>query len=384
MNIKKLIYFSILLFATVSCSKDKNMFPTPDINIRENRDIAYTIDTLLIDPMINSTFEGSIGVHNNRLYFIDQLFCTIHFSDSTGKISFKSLGLGRGPTETTIGMICTHTFLGNGYLCLQGPSDDVQIFDSEYKIDISKTYRKFRKPYEPGVEIGYDQFEMYSMHDPLVCRNYKNSVFTNNSAEDPTFNYFQTPDIFVKEFRNITEQRLDKKETGRLMGRGMPNVYRNNSDTHYLFSPTFFDIDCEGSLYVAYMADSLIYKYDKDYNPLYSFGFEGRFMDKEYLSIKAIEDIRGKGIEQYKTKGYYTWVEYIGEIDYLLRSYSKGEKELSDGLQIYQSRTLIADIDVPKGFKPIGYIKPYIFSDVIVDEEKMQMYVYRLSIDSIF
>ena len=381
MNMKKMVYFSILLFATIACSKDKNMFPSPDVNIREYRSIAYAIDTLLIDTTINTSFEGKMGVHNNQLYFIDRWFCTIHFFDSIGKISFQSLGRGRGPTETTIGEIRAHAFLSNGYLCLQGPSDDVHLFDSEYKVDISKTYRKLRKPYEPGVEIGYDQFEMYSMRDPLVCRSYQNSIFTNNSAEDPAFNYFQTPDIFVKEFRNITEQRLDKKETGRLLGRGMPNIYRNRSNTHYIFSPTFFDIDHDGSFYVAYMADSLIYKYDKDYNPLYSFGFEGRLMDKEYISITAVEDIGAKGIAQYKTKGYYTWVEYIGELDYLLRSYSKGEKELSDGLQIYQNRTLIADIDVPKGFKPIGYIKPYVFSDAIVDEEKMQMYVYRLNME---
>ena len=62
----------------------------------------------------------------------------------------------------------------------------------------------------------------------------------------------------------------------------------------------------------------------------------------------------------------------------MFRSYSKGEKESSDGLQIYQDRTLIADIDVPKGFKPIGYIKPYLFSDAIVDEGKMRVYVYRV------
>jgi len=384
MSVKRVMYFSVLLFAIVSCSKENNMFPRPDINIRENENIAYTMDTLLIDTTMRTTLEGSMGVHHNQLYFIDRVFCTIHFFDSTGKIAFKSLGLGRGPTETTIGVVRTHTFLSNGYLCLQGGSDDVQVFNPKFEIDNSKSYRKTRRRYEPGDEIGYDQFEMYSMRNPLVCRSYQNAVFTNNTAEDPSFNYFQTPDIVVKEFRNITEQNLDKKDTGRLLGRGMPNIYKGKSDTHYLFSSTFFDIDRDGNFYVAYMADSLIYKYDKDYNPLYSFGFEGRSMDKEYISITAIEDIRAKGIAQYKTKGYYTWVEYIEELDYLLRSYSKGEKEPSDGLQIYQNRTLIADIDVPKGFKPIGYVKPYIFSDAIVDEEKIQMYVYRLNINKIY
>lgn len=382
MNTKKIIYFLVLLLSSVSCSKNtvKNMFPSPDVNMREKRNIVYKIDTLLIDTTINTTFEGNMGVQNNKLYFIDRLFCTLHFFDLSGKISFKTLGIGRGPTETTIGQIYTHTFLNNGYLCLQGTTDDVYLYDSDYKIDISKSYRKSRKPYKLGDKIGYDQFELYSMGYPLVCRSYKNSVFTNNRAEDPTFNYFEKPDIFVKEFRNITEQRLDKKETGRLLGRGMPEIYKNKSDTHYIFSSSFFDIDEDGNFFVIYMADSLIYKYDKDYNPLYSFGFEGRSMDKEYISIKTIEDIQGKGVAQYETKGYYTWVEYIVELDYLLRSYSKGEKESSDGLQIYQDRTLIADIDVPKGFKPIGYIEPYIFSDAIVDEGKMRMYVYKMKI----
>lgn len=386
MNVKEVIYVLILLLIDISCSKRevKNMFPNPDINIREERNISYVIDTLLIDTTMNTTFVGNMGIHNNRLYFIDQLFCTIHFFDSTGKISFKSLGIGRGPTETTIGQIYTHVFLNNGYLCLQGTTDDVHLFNSEYKIDRSKSYRKIRKSYELGDKIGYDQFELYSMGYPLVCRSYKNSVFTNNRAEDPTFNYFQTPEIFVKEFRNITEQRLDKKETGRLLGRGMPDIYKNNSGTHYIFSSTFFDIDHDGNFYVIYMADSLIYKYDKDYNPLYSFGFEGRSMDKEYVAIRNISNIQGKGIAQYKTKGYYTWIEYIDELGYLFRSYSKGEKELSDGLQIYQDRTLIADINVPKGFKPIGYIKPYIFSDAIVDEGERRMNVYRIKWSNIY
>ena len=242
MNAKDVIYLSILLFANISCSRDntKNMFPYPDINIREEGNITYVVDTLIIDTMMNTTFEGNMGVHDNRLYFIDRLFCTIHFFDSTGKISFRTLGSGRGPTETTIGQIYTHTFLNNGYLCLQGVTDDVQLFDREYKIDRSKSYRKIRKSYKLGDKIGYDQFELYSMGFPLVCRSYKNSVFTNNRAEDPTFNYFRTPDIFVKEFRGITEQRLDKKETGRLLGKGMPDVDKNRSDTHYIFSSTFF------------------------------------------------------------------------------------------------------------------------------------------------
>lgn len=382
MNVIGKLYFTVLLFASVSCGSDpeKDMFPRPEVNVKGGGGFRYEMDTLAIDTAMSTTFVGSMGVHQGKLYFLDRLACTIHFFDSTGKVLYRSLGSGRGPTETTIGEIRAHCFLDDGYLCLQGGSDDVVVFTPEFKEDQSKSYRKQRRPYGREDKIGYDQFELYSMGKPLVCRSYGSSVFTNNQAGHPMFNYFQTPDVYVEEFRNITEQRLDQKETGRLLGRGMPGVYKDKSDSHFLFSSTFFDIDGEGCFYVAYMADSLIYKYDKDYNPLYSFGFEGRAMDKEYTSIKLIEDIRTKGVAQYKTKGYYTWVEYIDELDYLLRSYSKGEKELSDGLQIYKGRTLIADIDVPKGFKPVGYIAPYIFSDAVVDEGRMEMRVYRIKI----
>ena len=99
----------------LSCSKNNviNMFPAPEINLRKQMAIDYKIDTLLMDTTMNSTFEGHIGVHDGKLYFIDYLFCTIHFFDTTGKIIFKTLGIGRGPTETTIGQIYTHTFLFN-------------------------------------------------------------------------------------------------------------------------------------------------------------------------------------------------------------------------------------------------------------------------------
>ena len=68
MNAKDVIYLSILLFVNISCSKDntKNMFPSPDINIREERNITYMVDTLIIDTTMNTTFEGNMGVHDKQ------------------------------------------------------------------------------------------------------------------------------------------------------------------------------------------------------------------------------------------------------------------------------------------------------------------------------
>lgn len=354
------------------------MFPSPKENNRileENN--KFSIEKILIDTCISTTFEGEMGIHNKNLYFIDYIFCKFFAFDPNGKFLYQSLGTGRGPKETMIGNIRAHTYLDNDELFLYGPYNDVVIFDSKFNTIQDKSYRKIRKKYVVGEHINYDSFELYSMGDPLVCRYYDNSVFINNRSEDPTFNYFQTPDKFVKEFRNITEHNLKKKDTDRLLGKGLPDLYNGNSATHYLFSSVIFDIDRNGNYYVGYMADSLIYKYDKNYNPICSYGFEGINMDKNYLKIENVDQIRTIGINQYKTKGYYNWIEYIDEIDYLCRSYCKGDNELCDGLQVYDKTTLIAEIDVPKGFKPMGYIKPYLYSKSVVENDN-KMYVYRL------
>ncbi|MBQ8644754.1 MAG: hypothetical protein IJ476_00055, partial [Bacteroidales bacterium] len=57
------------------------------------------------------------------------------------------------------------------------------------------------------------------------------------------------------------------------------------------------------------------------------------------------------------------------------RSYHKGAHSTTDGLQIYDGdNNLIADIDVPVGFKPIGYIHPYLYSDIISENNTSVFY----------
>ena len=62
----------------------------------------------------------------------------------------------------------------------------------------------------------------------------------------------------------------------------------------------------------------------------------------------------------------------------LFRSYVKGANAPYDGLQVYRSdKTMIADVDVPKGFKVLGYIKPFYYSQVAEDSEQGKLSIYR-------
>jgi len=63
------------------------------------------------------------------------------------------------------------------------------------------------------------------------------------------------------------------------------------------------------------------------------------------------------------------------------RSYKKGADSEYDGLQVYKDGKLLADCETPKGFKVVGYIAPYYYSQIIGGEEDGSMMVYRFKLD---
>ena len=73
-------------------------------------------------------------------------------------------------------------------------------------------------------------------------------------------------------------------------------------------------------------------------------------------------------------------VEYEEQTSLLFRTYKKGEQEISDGLQIYNTNKLIADVDIPKNMRVMGYIAPYYYSYVISDEDQETMILYRFKL----
>lgn len=147
-----------------------------------------------------------------------------------------------------------------------------------------------------------------------------------------------------------------------------------------ILSSSNFDIDAQGNFYVTYEADSLIYVYDKNHRRTCLFGFSGRNMDTDYMSTPTLSDVRKNYANERKRRGYYNWIEYDDINGLLFRSYQKGEGEPTDGLQVYRGCDLIADLDVPKQFRVMGYIEPYYYSNVVADEEAEKLYIYRFSL----
>jgi hypothetical protein len=70
----------------------------------------------------------------------------------------------------------------------------------------------------------------------------------------------------------------------------------------------------------------------------------------------------------------------VPETGLTFRSYQKGSHTDHDGLQIYKAQTLIADVEVPKQFRVVGYVAPYYVTQILCNdyEETMKFYRFKL------
>ena len=374
----------IIIFATLlSCNNNQssNYPETSNKPVSAEGIAVKELKKVAVDSTISTSLVGKLEIMNGKLCYIDYLFCYMYFISDEGLFLNRELGIGNGPNEINCGAINTYSILQNGDISFFGSSDDVYIYSpsifhkKESSFRLNRDYSRMRA----DVEKDPAAFETYTFPRFIVCRSYGNKAYINNSSTAQGFNYFETPDKYSQYCRLITEYDIPGKKIGRLMGQGLPAMYKGTSSRHYVFSEFTFDIDSAGNFYLSFLADSLIYKFNKDFIPVASFGYKGKNMDTDYHEIIRSKDIYPKANEQYETKGWYTWIEYIPEKNWVCRSYHRGGPEKQDGLQIYENNVLIADITVPKGFKPIGYIHPYLYSDAVVENEKLLFYKIELN-----
>ena len=370
-----------IVCCAIACHSNKSEvlsdYPTPG---RTGADISIhnpEICKVVMDSTFISSMYGRAGVVNGQLYYLDTYNSYLYMFNQDGIVQERHLGIGNNPDEINCGPIAAHAFTSDGNLVIYGTSDDVYVYTKEYvqHKDASFRLRRDYSKMEENTKPDPQAFETYTFPRFMVCRSWNEKTYINNNSAAYGFNYFETPDDYSQNCRIITEYDIPNKKIGRLLGKGLPEIYQGTSDRNYIFSEFTFDIDEEGNFYVAFMADSFIYKFNKDFKPSVAFGLKGNDMDVDYLRVTNPKEIYPKANEQYETKGWYTWVEYIPEKNWVCRSYHKGAHATTDGLQIYdKENNLIADIDVPVGFKPVGYIHPYLYSDVIEQEEKLIFY----------
>lgn len=379
---KIILIMLALFYVSVGCktrSSDKAFFK--NIIKREKRLCYSSIspDAVKLDA-IETSYSGYLSINNGYLYFVDNSLCWVFKFNTDGRFLNRYIGQGDGPNELPIKYIQFYSptadggffFIGSSWDCFQFDSGFHRVNDYEMRWHTNGTIQEAIKHPDTTMMDGYSLGYFVSQ-----IRITKDEVFLPLMSSHPLFN--PTMEAYSKNARILAIMNMENGYVYKTIGRLSP-IFNQNKDVR-TFSYISFDILSDNKMIVCYPPDSLLYVVDGSFNSTETFGFEGRDMLKEYNSVTDIYQFAKNWQLETKLKGYYHSVRYIPERGLLFRSYQKGGKEITDGLQIYKMDTLVGDVDVPKGFKVEGFIAPYFYSNAFIDEVKGEIVVYRFKLD---
>lgn len=370
---KILIVCIVFLALFTGCQEQSVKFPETR---NERPDIQ--IDMLNLIPVqcspIDASYVGTLHWVDDSLYYIDEKFCALFVFDSEGNFVDQHLSQGPGPNELATKNIVGYCRLSDNKNFFIGSSNDCYIFNSDFQKEnfyvITRGGAQEDKP--------YDSPYYYTLSYPkLIMRSYGDNIYTNVYCEHPNLHMFMSYSRYASQAHFLATINSANGLMENVFGNYTPPYKKDNTKQFTLVN---YDIDQYGNFYISLEADSLIYKYDKFFSPLIAFGYEGRAMSNNYMTLNSIRDFRRESFTQRETRSHYTWLEYIDERDLLFRSYQKDETSPTDGLQIYERSRLIGDLDVPKGFRVIGYSAPNFIASVPINEDEEEIVFYKFKL----
>ena len=341
--------------------------PTNNVDIRLNN---LKLEKFDIDCSGFKGWSGLSAFHNGVVYYAENSNDGgVHAIDGNNG---KNLGIvihyGDGPHEMwgdpdayCISPDGTHYFLGG--------NPGLDTFDSNYKK--VRHVEWWGSKHLENQSSKFDNTKFYQYTLVPVFRYHDGKLFIDVDGGDVTSNVLIPG--YYKKTRMIEEFGASDYSIEKYLGRMSPS-------SKYMTGIWLirFDIEPSGNFVVTYECDDMIYVYDKDFNLRYSFGQPGKDMDKNYTRQKLNKSLVDKIEAERKIKGYYTDLTCAG--GYVFRSYTTGNPKNQTRLQIYKGMTEIADIEVPAGFKVLGYKAPYFYSDLILDEDKETAVLYRFKL----
>ncbi|MBO6247747.1 MAG: hypothetical protein J6N54_02920 [Bacteroidales bacterium] len=361
----------LLVFFSFSCNRHSSDYSDFFCEPESNK-IDVRIDSLnleRISPEVSGiSYLGYSGIQGGRLFFADRLFGNLYQFDKNGIIEGVKIRKGNGPHEVPMNRIEAYCVSDNGHHYFLDGSTNLYEFDNNFDC-VNKVLYYWSKKITDG-EV-YERTDSYCTSWGNVNLAVNHGVmYTNVAGESDDFN-FMLPEYY--RLTRIIEPRDVK--TGApypLLGRLSPSVGYMNA-----FQGVFFRISDNGDFVVAFEADDLMYVYDKSFRVKYYFGQKGKDMNQDYLRL-SVDSFQKELSEEQNTKGRYTSLCIVGDMTF--RTYRTGIPQNQTRLQIYEGTTLIGDIQVPEGFKTLGYIEPYYYSEFICDEEKESMELYRFKL----
>ena len=262
---------------------------------------SINVEEVAMDTTENTSGVGFSGVCGDSLFFYDAIYGYFYKLSTNGKIGSRKMGLGHAkgeiPAKVEFVSYCQQT---NQLICLGG-TNDVYIYDEQENVTKRVGIRSC------GIDGTYTSSKSYSTWDEIImtCDN-ENIYYTIMGEADGT-RFYEEEDYF--------EKAAIIMKTNVLLGTEEPighysDFYVTNKNSIRHFPHIYFDVETDGSFYVTYQADSLIYHFDKDFNVITIFGYKGKGMDTEYSTSGVGVESVSKAIEKdYEKVGMYYWIK---------------------------------------------------------------------------
>ncbi len=374
-NTKLLLLFATMILSFVGCNNDDRdkFFATPQNSPKEIKYDSLKFEMQNI-TLPNTSFKGYTAVRNDTIYFMDKYFIWLYVFDSELNIHGRHVGQGRGRGEVPTKNIYGYAIDENGNHILMSTTDNIYTISPSYEFLGTTYYHYFN--IGNNTEPVYKQLRHYSpVYEDLYINFYHDELFIAvEGASDDLIDFTQVGEKWYKKSRIIMEIDKDKGEVDRVFGRVSPNVPMCTAVYEH-----FFQIDGDGNFYVGFQADSVMYKYDNDYNLLSAFGYDGIGITKDYGKIPTeLDKINPFLRKELAEKGYFTSMTMAN--GHIFRTYRTGGDNNQDRMQIYEGETLVGDVAIPEQFKVTGYIAPYYYSNIVCDEDEERLTIYKFKL----
>lgn len=338
----------------------------------KNNDIDLRVDSLALEcirpEVAGLSYVGFSGIRGDKLFFADALFSCLHQFDKDLDYQGLHIQYGNGPHEIPVSRFEAYCVSDEGHHYFLDSSTNVYEFDEQFDLVNQVFYYWSKKISEGDTPELTDSYATawgninLTVHDGML--------YTNISGESEDFN-IGVPEYY--QVARIIEPRDAKTGVpSPMLGRISPSVGYMTA-----FQKDFFCVSPVGNFIVAYEADDLIYVYDPDYKIKYSYGQPGKNMNRDYQEL-SFENFRNDLEKEMEIRGRYTSLSVVDNLTF--RTYITGSPLNETRLQIYDKTTMIGDVQVPDGFKVLGYIEPYYYSEFICNEDDETIVIYRFKL----
>ncbi len=327
------------------------------------------LDTLWLPANIHSTV-GHYFISDGQLHFADEVNAQVVGFTPEGQPTQRYLGRGQGPSEVAnlqgIALGQDQYYAWAGY--------DVEVLAKNW---MRQSFMRldFQENPETEGKVNPEKPGLYEV------RYFKNRPFFTTSgylayhieSTHPAFNAFvlETAATYFKSAPIFGLANLQNGKVEKLIG-NYPPYYQANPN-HPNFS--YWDVARgNGSNFLAFEADSLIYELDGAFRIVRAFGRAGRQMKTDYPKTFDYESAEDRFFDDRAKFGFYDGLFYSSTSGLLFRTYFTGNPasngENDRRMQVYQGLRLVADLDVPERFGLIGELNGLIYADGLLPSEK--------------